>query len=73
MILCDGTKDSVSPSELHAGIKISRLGCETPRLTDPQGRILDKVILPEQRTNVSYGRTLGMSGFFYYETPRPSS
>ena len=71
VILCDGTRGGTSPAEIHASIKISRMGCETLCLADPGGRILDKVILPEQRTNVSYGRTQGMSGFFYYEKPTP--
>ncbi len=71
VILCDGTKGSTNTGELHSSLKISRLNCETICLADPTGRILDKVILPEQRTNVSYGRTTGMSGFFYYDVPTP--
>ena len=71
VVLCDGSPTSDNVSEIHSSLKISRLGCETLCLTEPDGRILDKMILPEQRTNVSYGRTLGMSGFFYYETPTP--
>ena len=71
VILCDGTGTVTNTGELHAGIKLSRQGGETVCLTDPEGRILDKMILPEQRTNVSYGRTYGMSGFFYYDTPTP--
>jgi len=71
IVLCDGTRGSTDTSVLRASFKISRLGCETICLSDPEGRILDKVILPEQRTDVSYGRTLGMSGFFYYDTPTP--
>jgi len=71
VVLCDGTRDSQDTGVLHASFKINRTACETLALTDPEGRILDKVILPEQRTDISYGRTLGMSGFFYYETPTP--
>ena len=71
VVLCDGTKGSTDVAVLHAGIKINRTARETLCLADPTGRILDKVILPEQRTDVSYGRTPGMSGFFYYETPTP--
>ena len=70
VILCDGG-ETTSVAELHASFKISRMGQETLCLTDPDGRVLDKMILPEQRTNVSYGRTQGMSGFFYYDTPTP--
>ena len=71
VILCDGTKGSTDIATLHAGFRINRTAQETLVLTDPTGRILDKMILPEQRTDTSYGRTLGMSGFFYYETPTP--
>ncbi len=71
VILCDGTRETNQVTELHSRLKINRTGCETLCLTDPEGRVLDKMNLPEQRTNVSYGRTTGMSGFFYYETPTP--
>ena len=65
VILCDGTRGSTDAGTLHASFKVNRTACETLVLADPTGRILDKVILPEQRTDISYGRTLGMSGFFY--------
>ena len=71
VVLCDGTRGSTDTATLRASIKINRTACETLVLADPTGRILDKVILPEQRTDISYGRTLGMSGFFYYDTPTP--
>ena len=71
IILCDGTAGSTDTGVLRASFKISRTACETLALTDPEGRVLDKMILPEQRTDISYGRTLGMSGFFYYDTPTP--
>ena len=71
IVLCDGTRNSTETDVLHASFKINRTACETLCLSDPEGRILDKMILPVQRTDISYGRTLGMSGFFYYETPTP--
>ena len=71
IVLCDGTRGSTDTGVLHASFKINRTACETLALTDPQGRILDKMILPVQRTDISYGRTQGMSGFFYYDTPTP--
>ena len=71
VIQCDGSRGSTDTATLHASFKINRTACETLVLADPEGRILDKVILPEQRTDISYGRTLGMSGFFYYDTPTP--
>ena len=71
LVLCDGTKGSTDTAILHAGFKINRTDCETLALTDPAGRILDKVILPPQRTDISYGRTAGTAGFFYYDIPTP--
>ena len=71
IVLCDGIRGSTDTGVLHASFKINRTACETLALTDPQGRILDKMILPVQRTDISYGRTQGMSGFFYYDTPTP--
>ena len=71
VILCDKDTARNSTSELHTSFKISRNGLETITLTDPTGEILDKVILPEMKTDVSYGRTLGMAGLFYYDSPTP--
>ena len=71
VILCDGHPEKSTLTELHANYKINRTEGEIICLADPAGKILDKVILPEQKTNVSYGRTPGMSGFFYYEAPTP--
>ncbi|MCQ2458471.1 MAG: lamin tail domain-containing protein [Clostridia bacterium] len=71
VILCDGRADKTSGSELHTSFKISRLAGETICLTDSTGRILDKIILPEQKTDKSYGRAVGKSGFFYFDEPTP--
>ena len=71
VILCDRDTAKNSPAQLHTSYKISRLKGEIITLTDPTGRVLDKMILPELKTDVSYGRTLGMAGLFYYETPTP--
>ena len=51
--------------------KVGKLKKEIITLTDPTGRVMDKMILPEMRTDVSYGRTLGIAGLFYYDTPTP--
>ena len=71
VILCDKNTLKNTPQELHTSYKISRLEGETVTLTDPTGRVLDKMILPELKTDVSYGRTLGMAGLFYYDQPTP--
>lgn len=72
IIYCDGNSELSSASELHTNFRISRLGQETICLSDPTGHILDKLILPIMRTDVSYGRSLNLTGFFYYSTPTPT-
>ncbi len=69
VIHCD--RDTASGGGLHTSFKIKRDGGETICLCDPTGRVLDKLVLPAVPTNVSYGRTWGISGFFYYDTPSP--
>ena len=71
VIMCDRLTDKNTVQELHTSFKIGKLKKETITLTDPTGRVLDKMILPEMRTDVTYGRTLGIAGLFYYDTPTP--
>ena len=71
VVLCDRQTDKNTVQELHASFKVGKLKKETITLTDPTGRVLDKMILPKMRTDVSYGRTLGMAGLFYYDSPTP--
>ncbi|MGN0747272.1 MAG: lamin tail domain-containing protein [Aristaeellaceae bacterium] len=71
VILCDGQTDQSTSAQLHTSFKLSRAGGYAVCLSDPTGKILDKVIMPEVPTDVSYGRTTGLSGFFYYDTPTP--
>ena len=71
VVLCDKDTAKNNAGQPHTSYKIGRLKQETITLTDPTGRVLDKVMLPELKTDVSYGRTLGMAGLFYYDTPTP--
>ena len=74
IVLCDGSDTVYNASSIqHTNYRIFRAGGETMCLSDPYGAVLDKVVLPEIPTNVSYGRTLGMSGFFYYDVPTPGA
>ncbi|MBQ6173609.1 MAG: lamin tail domain-containing protein [Clostridia bacterium] len=73
VILCDGLGDTAKDGRLHTNFRIQRGGGETVCLCTPEGRILDKLLLSAIPTNVSYGRTLGTSGFFYYDTPTPGT
>lgn len=71
VVLCDKKPDKSTSAQPHAGFKISRQGQETICLSDPDGRVLDVMFLPEMKTNISYGRTPGMTGLFYYDAPTP--
>ena len=71
VILCDGQVELSTPAQLHASFKITRAGGEIVCLATPEGKVIDKVVLPHIPTNVSYGRTIGLSGFFYYDAPTP--
>ena len=74
IILCDGSSTVYNPSSIqHTSYRISRTGEEIMCLSDPAGHVLDKLILPLVPTNISYGRTTGMNGFFYYEAPTPGA
>ena len=71
VVMCDSVNSKNTNQEPHASFKVGKLKMETITLTDPTGRVLDKVSLPEMRTDVSYGRTPGMAGLFYYDAPTP--
>ena len=71
LIWCDGNADANTPAEPHTTYGLAQAGGYSIVLADPTGRILDKLVLPEVPTDVSYGRTLGREGFFYYDAPTP--
>ncbi len=71
VVLCDGDTAKNTVTQPHASFKIGKLKEEIITLTDPTGRVLDKVILPGMKTDVSYGRTIGLAGLFYYDAPTP--
>ena len=53
----------------HTNFKLLRAGGEVMCFSDPNGLVLDKISLPLVPTNISYGRTSGLNGFFYYDAP----
>lgn len=58
-------------SALHVNFALARMGGEVMTFSDPNGRILDRMVLNEIPLNISYGRSLERNGFFYFETPTP--
>ena len=74
VILLDGyTGENTNGSRLRASFGIKRGGGEMMTLSDAAGRVLDRLYLPEIPTDISYGRTLGVNGFFYYNAPTPGA
>lgn len=73
LVWCDGDTDANTAAEPHASFSLSRTGGYSLVFSDPTGKILDKLVLPEVPTDVSYGRTTGREGFFYYDAPTPAA
>lgn len=72
VILLDKSASAGSDAnKLHASFGLARAGGEMLTLSDATGRVLDRLYLPRIPTDVSYGRTLGANGFFYYDAPTP--
>ncbi|MBP3540581.1 MAG: lamin tail domain-containing protein [Clostridia bacterium] len=70
VVYCDGTNVS-SNTELHTNFSMTRAGGETATFCDPTGKVLDRLPLSLIPTDHSYGRTLGYSGFYYFDQPTP--
>ena len=59
---------------LHANHALKRAGGEVVTLSDSSGRVLDRMVLPEIPTDISYGRSPGQDGlFFFYDAPTPGA
>ena len=72
VVYLDG-RNTEESGRYHTSFKLSRAGGEVVALSDPTGRVLDKLSLPLIPTNLSYGRTSGLEGFFYYDAPTVGS
>ncbi len=73
IVYLDGKPELSTTSELHTNFKLRRAGGETISFCDPTGRVLDRIPLSLIPTDHSYGRTLGYSGFYYYDAPTPGA
>ena len=60
-------------NRLAANYALARAGGEVMTLSDPEGNVLDRIILPEIPANIAYGRAAEKDGFFYFETPTPGA
>lgn len=73
VIYLDGRTDLTTQTELHTNFKLKRAGGETVTFCTPEGRILDRVPLAKIPTDISYGRTIGLNGLYYYDNPTPGA
>ena len=70
VIYCDTTQTTKDGVYYFTNYNLAKSG-ETVCLSTPDGEILDKVVVPQLYDDVSYGRTLGQAGLFYYSSPTP--
>ncbi len=72
LVACDGTGTPTKNGDLRTSYRVSSAG-ETMCLSDPQGNILDKLVVPQLLPDITYGRTPGQDGLFYYAQPTPGA
>lgn len=72
VIYSDTTQTSKTGSYTFTNYNLSVAG-ETVILSDPSGKLIDKLVVPKLYSDMSYGRTLGRAGLFYYSTPTPGA
>lgn len=69
LVFASGEGESPTGSgALHTTYRLSALG-ETIVLSDPEGNIYDKLVVPKLERGNSYGRNFDQGGLFYYEVP----
>ncbi len=72
VIYCDTTQTTKDGVYYFTNYNLKKSG-ETLVLSTPTGDILDKVVVPQLYDDISYGRTLGQAGLFYYSDPTPGT
>lgn len=71
LVFASGYSESpVKSGALHAPFRLSS-GGEMIALAMPDGKIVDKLVVPRLELNNSYGRDFDHGGLFYYEQPTP--
>ena len=66
-------KGSVGDGNLHADFRLGATGGYSVTLADPQGGIFDRLFVPQQYQNISFGRPETLSGVRYFTAPSPGS
>ena len=65
--------DGASESQIHTNFKLSAEGGYSVTLSDASGAILDRIFVPQQYGDVSYGRPEGQLGLRYFTTATPGT
>ncbi len=72
IVFCSG-KDTKSGSSYHTNFALGADGGYSVTLCDPSGRIVDRMAVNRQYSNISYGRAYGVSGLRYFLEPTPGA
>ena len=71
-VSADGVADAPD-GVLHAGFALSSKGGYSVTLSDPDGNIFDRLFVPAQQRDVSYGRASGLTEVGYFDAPTPGA
>ena len=69
-VFCSGM-DVAQNGQLHTNYKLSADGGYTVSLSTPEGQILDRVFVPQQYQDITYGRVEGRQGFWFFTLSTP--
>ena len=71
-VFCNGT-DTVADGRISTNYRLASEGGYSVTLCDQQGNIFDRLFVPMQYQNISFGRPESLSGVRYFVTPTPGS
>ena len=72
LIVCNASNNSTSGANLQANFKLPTAGAIVG-LFDSSDKLLDRINVPGELADLSYGRMSGNAGFFYFQTPTPGT
>ncbi len=72
LVFCSG-RDTKSGSNYHTSFALAAEGGYSVLLSDPNGTVVDRMAVDRQYTNISYGRSYGVSGLRYFLEPTPGA
>lgn len=73
MIVFASGRDTVQNNRYHTNFALSAEGGYSVTLCDPDGNIVDRMAVGRQYTNISCGRSYGVSGLRYFLEPTPGA